>query len=236
MKIPKKLLSNGTTNAKTNKNELTTFILYLSPWRDNILKINLCSHASQGCIDSCLNTAGRGAFNNVQTARRNKSNYFVSDRKAFVNQLANEIKKEVEKARKKNIKIAFRLNGTSDIDFIYLLKKYANFDICSVSDTATFYDYTKVKQRALRYIDHKNYVVTFSRSETNEKDALEVLSNGGIVSAVFRDNLPESWHGFHVIDGDTSDLVMIKPGLKYAVLGLKAKGKAKKDTSGFVIY
>ena len=36
-----------------------------------------------GCIDACLNTAGRGAFNNVQSARMRKAQWFHNDRQGF---------------------------------------------------------------------------------------------------------------------------------------------------------
>ena len=87
-----------------------------------------------------------------------------------------------------------------------------------------------------------DYVLTYSRAEDNEAQALEVLKNGGIVSAVFADTLPAIYKGFQVIDGDESDDQMINikrylsnAGGKGIILGLKAKGDAKKDATGFVI-
>jgi hypothetical protein len=46
--------------------------------------------------------------------------------------------------------------------------------------------------------------------------------------------IPETWNGFRVYDGDSRDDLMldIPSG---SVLALKAKGKARKDLSGFVI-
>ena len=75
--------------------------------------------------------------------------------------------------------------------------------------------------------------MTFSRSEINESVAIAVLNMGGNVAAVFSNSLPNFWRGFKVIDGDKSDLEMLY--YKNVVLGLKAKGDAKKDNSGFVI-
>ena len=49
-----------------------------------------------------------------------------------------------------------------------------------------------------------------------------------------KDNvLPDTWNGFKVVDGDVRDDLMLD--VSGVVLGLRAKGKAKKDTSGFVI-
>jgi len=227
------LLSPGNTNTKTAKNSLKTFILYLSPYNLNSKGINLCPKASQGCAAACLYTAGRGAFSNVQKARQNKTEYYLKDKQGFILNLSNQIMKEYSKAKKGNYKIAFRLNGTSDIDFIYLLNKYANLDIATLKDFAVFYDYTKILGKAKKYINHTNYTVTFSRAEDNNEDANEAIKLGINVAAVFSGDLPQRYKGAKVLDGDSSDLVMIYN--KGIVLGLKAKGKAKKDTSGFVI-
>jgi hypothetical protein len=45
--------------------------------------------------------------------------------------------------------------------------------------------------------------------------------------------LPEFWHGYKVINGDDTDLRYFDP--ENVVVGLKAKGDAKKDQSGFVV-
>ncbi len=230
----KNLLSKGNTNSKTAKNSIKTFILYLAPHNLNSKGLTLCKDASKGCIASCLYSAGRGKFSNVQSSRINKANYFVTDKKVFLTQLLKEIKKEIKKASDKDEKIAFRLNGTSDIDFLYLLNKNLDFDIELLNyDKVYFYDYTKSIARAKRYKDFRNYTLTFSKSETNDKEVKEALNLGINVAAVFKDNLPQKYKGVKVIDGDFSDLEMIKH--KNIILGLKAKGDAKKDTTGFVI-
>ena len=230
----KNLLSKGSTNSKTAKNSIKTFILYLAPHNLNNKGLTLCKDASKGCIASCLYSAGRGKFSNVQSSRINKANYFVTDKKVFLTQLLKEIKKEIKKASDKDEKIAFRLNGTSDIDFLYLLNKNLDFDIELLNyDRVYFYDYTKSIARAKRYKDFRNYTLTFSKSETNDKEVKEALNLGINVAAVFKDNLPQKYKGVKVIDGDKSDLEMLKH--KKIILGLKAKGDAKKDTTGFVI-
>jgi hypothetical protein len=230
----KNLLSKGSTNAKTAKNNIKTFILYLAPHNLNYKGITLCKDATTGCIDSCLNTAGRGAFSNVQLSRINKANFYVSDKKVFLAQLLKEIKKEIKKASDKNEKIAFRLNGTTDIDFLYLLDKHFDFNVDLLdTDKVFFYDYTKSLPRAKRYQNYKNYTLTFSKSETNQNEVNEALNLGINVAAVFGSDLPKTYKGIKVIDGDKSDLEMLK--FKSIILGLKAKGKAKKDNSGFVI-
>ena len=230
----KNLLSKGNTNTKTAKNNIKTFILYLAPHNLNTKGVTLCKDASKGCIASCLYSAGRGKFSNVQNSRINKANYFVTDKKAFLKQLLFEIKREIKKASDKNEKIAFRLNGTSDIDFLYLLDKHFDFNVDLLHyDKVFFYDYTKSFARAKRYRNYRNYTLTFSKSETNQQQVDNALKLGINVAAVFSDSLPKIYKSIKVVDGDKSDLEMIKH--KNVILGLKAKGDAKKDTTGFVI-
>jgi hypothetical protein len=110
-----------------------------------------------------------------------------------------------------------------------MLKKYANFNI---SDHANvfFYDYTKIKGKATKYVNSQNYKVLFSRSENNENECISVLNKGGSIAVVFRNKLPKTYLGFEVVDGDKSDIQMFK--YKNVVFGLLAKGDAKKDQSG----
>lgn len=227
------LLSKGTTNAKTGKNKIKTFIMYLAPAKMNG-QINLCPKASEGCLKSCLFTAGRGAFNNVMQARLNKAKFLVNRRQDFLNLLAYEIIKEANKAMKEGYKVAFRLNGTTDFDFVGLIKKNVGIDLLEL-DNVIFYDYTAILGKAKKYKSSANYIHAFSRKENNHNETLEALKAGFYASVVFLNKLPKTWHGFPVIDGDKADDLMLNKIEKGAVLGLIAKGKAKKDTSGFVI-
>lgn len=226
---PANLLSNGDTNAKTAKNELSTLILYLAPLAQNSQGRNLCPKASAGCAAACLFTAGRGRFNNVQASRINRTEYFLQNRLGFLEQAA----KEINKAAAKTKTLAVRLNGTSDVRLVEMLTERHD-----IADNVVFYDYTKILAKAKKYAasdlpsGHK-YVVTFSRAENNETEALEALEAGANVAAVFKNELPKTWNGFEVVDGDASDIEMLN--VRGKVLGLKAKGEAKKDLSGFVV-
>ena len=227
---PKKLLSAGVTNTKTAKNEIETFILYLAP-ANVIGSHNLCPFASDGCKKSCLYSAGRGKFNNVQQARINKAKFWAYDRAKFYEQLTNEILQINSKAIKQNKQIAIRLNGTSDIDHIDLIKRYTGVNVLEFQNIL-LYDYTKNPNHIKKYLN-TNYKITFSRAENNEAKALEILAMGGNVAAVFKNQLPETWNGYKVINGDLTDLRYFDP--VNVIVGLIAKGDAKKDTSGFVI-
>lgn len=225
-KIPKNLLSKGSTNAKTSKNHIDTYILYLSPYNQNSLGINVCPKASEGCAKACLFTAGRGKFTNVQNARINKTEYYLQDKERFILQMASELVKINKKG-----KALIRLNGTSDIDFIALLKKYAKLDVFDLKNLI-FYDYTKIIGKVRKYID-KPYTLTFSRAEDNENEMMQALHLGANVSVVFNGDLPSTYRGFKVVDGDITDVEMMK--YNGVILGLKAKGDAKKDKTGFVV-
>lgn len=235
----KKLL--GTQNAKTIKNDRMTYILYMSPADANDHDVNICPFASEGCITACLNTSGMGRFDNVQASRRAKTNLMLEDRKAFYQMLAKEIMSKTAKSDG----LAFRLNGTSDVDHIKGLMVYANLDIRSLN--AQFYDYTPNPHRMEKYKDYPNYTLTFSRKEDNHELSMEMLANGHIVAVVFSSEiLPAQYEGYRVLDGDTRDDLMIDlrkwmrmgagpDGRKGIILGLRAKGRAKRDESGFVV-
>lgn len=230
------LISSGATNAKTVKNESETYILYLSPYNLNDTGKNICPFATKGCSDACLNSAGRGKFSNVQLARRRKTNLFFSDRKLFLQQLVDDLTKINKKAIKENKLIYIRLNGTSDIDFNQLLLRYFGISFVSFG-SLRFYDYTKDKNKALRYpaySEYDVYRVTYSRKETDTDFDIKMLLGLGVnVAAVFANELPDTYLGYPVINGDLTDLRFNDPS--GVIVGLKAKGKAKKDCSGFVI-
>jgi hypothetical protein len=219
------------TNAKTVKGQKRGFmtgILYLAPDRLSGL-FNACPNASDGCRQTCLYSAGRGAFTSVQKARIAKTAHYVKDREAFLATLTENVASVIRKAKAKHMHPVIRLNGTSDIG-------WERYSVIQAFKTTRFYDYTKNYDRMVSFLDGKlpsNYSLTFSRSETNETQCLEVLKRGGNVAVVFRKSLPTHWNGYPVINGDENDLRFLDP--KGVVVGLTAKGKAKTDTTGFVV-
>ena len=228
-----KLLSNGSTNAKTAKSQKVSksFIMYLAPHKQNSYGKNVCGHASPGCAEACLYTAGRGKFSTVQQARIRKTDMFMSDAAAFLTELYAELKNINSWAVIAKSPVAVRLNGTSDLDFIELINRRLNVDVLSELTNLQFYDYTKNLSRAMKYLGSR-YHLTFSRSEVNNSECMQYLIEGGNVAMVF-DKVPSTFMGFTVIDGDESDLRYMDE--QNVIVGLKAKGDAKKDTSGFVI-
>ena len=228
----------GVQNAKTIKGELLgykTFILYMSPEKQNSMGKSLCAKATEGCKAACLFTAGRGRFTITKMARLHKTEYFLRERERFMYHLAIEIAEGIQRYGAENI--AIRLNGTSDIPWEHI--PVGKFKILmEMFYDVQFYDYTKIFSRLNDKLP-ANYHLTFSRAETsiNHAESELALKLGYNVAAVFavkdETELPATFNGVPVINGDIHDLTFIHP--KNVIVGLKAKGDAKKDTSGFVI-
>ena len=242
-----KLLGVG-NNAKTVKgdgSEYLTAILYMTPykvWVETLGRYsNSCPMAEQaGCIDACLNTAGRGAFNNVQSARMRKAQWFYNDRTSFMDQLVVDVMKFQRYCKKRGIQPCVRLNGTTDIQWENI--KIGDYNIFELFPEVQWYDYTKIANRR-KVKDIPNYHLTWSYSNADPRYAAMLdtaIENGMNAAVVFRSNFievkPKCWHtwnGYPVIDGDKDDLRFLDPKGGH-IVALYAKGKAKKDTSGFV--
>jgi len=226
-----KLLS--TANPKIQKGTklgYLSYILHLAPF--DLSGKNVCPKATPGCIASCLNTAGRGGMfkrgentNVIQKARIRKTQYLFADRAGFMRDLVKDIQKGIEYAKKQGLKPVFRLNGTSDLSWEKYTIDHNGLNIFETFPNVQFYDYTKVLGR--KTAQYKNYHLTFSRAESNDDDVAEALEQGLNVAAVY-DQLPKG-----MFSADDTDLRFLDP--KTGFIGLKAKGKAKKDYSGFVI-
>ena len=231
-----KILTPDHANAKTAKNMgkgYLSFILHLAP--SDVSGYNVCPAASKGCKMACLNTAGRGRFQSIQDSRIRKTLYYIKVKDLFVSQLDKEITALTKKGIKLDLKPVVRLNGTSDIPWEYI-KMRDNKSVFELHTAVQFYDYTKILTRLakLRAFNLPNYHITFSRSEANDADCDKALGLGFNVATVF-DIIPTSWLGQQVINGDGHDLRFLDEG-EGVIVGLKAKGKAKVDTSGFVKY
>jgi hypothetical protein len=251
-----KLLTRGNPKIeKGTKRGFLTHILHLAPHK--LSGYNVCASATPGCIASCLNTAGRGGMfgvgittgntgqelvdkihdgsvmNKIQAARIRKTKLYFEDRDNFLALLVADIERSIKYAAKKGLTPVFRLNGTSDVKWENVaIGKHKN--IFAMFPNVQFYCYTKHSNRKDL---PANYSLTFSRAESNENKAIEALSNGMNVAVVFNTPkgkaLPDTYLNHPVIDGDKDDLRFLDP--KRVIVGLRAKGKAKTDTSGFVV-
>ena len=234
-----KLLS--TANPKIQKGTklgYLSFILHLAPAQ--LSGKETCPKRTAGCTAACLNTAGRGGMfrkgedtNMIQQARIRKTKMFFEDRESFMIDLVSDIFAGIKQAKKLGLTPVFRLNGTSDLSW----EKYDTglgdpgefLNVFQVFKDVQFYDYTKVLGRKVK--DLPNYHLTFSAADGNDSDVARAVAQGMNVAAVF-DALPETYMGKTVINADEHDLRFLDP--KGTIAGLKAKGRAKKDTTGFV--
>lgn len=231
-----KLLSTGNPKLmKGEKKGYLSFVLHLAP--ATLSGKEVCPKRTAGCTAACLNTAGRGGMyktgettNAIQQARIRKTALFWFNREEFLNQLVKDIKLGIKQAEKKGMIPSFRLNGTSDLSW----EKYEVADgknIFEMFPEVQFYDYTKVLGRKVG--DIKNYHLTFSNADGNINDVLAAKQAGLNIAVVFKKELPEKHLGLKVINGDDTDLRFLDE--KNVIVGLVAKGKAKKDTTGFVV-
>lgn len=245
-------------DAKTVKGAVRGFmtaIVYLSP--SDLSGVELCALAAlAGCRKGCLGTAGRGGMaagnatftapngeqlpdNAVQRARLRRTERFNTDRAGFMAQLVREIVAARRKAERKGLTLVVRLNGTSDnrYESIPCERDGTTFPhVFAAFPDIQFYDYTKIPNR--RIFDIPNYHLTFSYSHRPEfapivVKALRHYGERVNFAAVFNGPMPEAFLGRAVINGDETDLrFMDAPG---KVVGLKAKGRARRDDSGFVV-
>ena len=197
----------------------------------------VCPKRTAGCTAACLNTAGRGGIfkkgestNVIQQARIRKTKAFFENREQFFKDLTREIDGTLNKAKKLGLTAVFRLNGTSDLAWEKYTIGDTGLNIFQMFPEVQFYDYTKINNRKVSHIS--NYHLTFSKADGNDMDTRIAMSNGMNVAVVFKD-VPKTYLGRPVINGDETDLRFLDP--KGVIVGLKAKGKAKKDTTGFVV-
>lgn len=217
-----------TKTIKSNKAGFLTGILYLAPY--DLSGVNLCPFAKVAeCHVACLNTAGRGVFNNVKSARLRKAKLFNDNRGEFMAQLIDDINKLKRQAKRQNLQAVVRLNGTSDIEWENI--RVGEYTIFDLFPDLQFYDYTKNPNRKNL---PDNYDLTFSYSGVDSfiKFNRQALSNNMRIATVFK-IMPSEFLGRQVINGDDHDARFIEN--KNLVIGLKAKGKARYDKTGFVV-
>ena len=204
---------------KGEKYGYLTGILYMSPDR------SLCPCCTEGCRKSCLFTAGHGAMKTVQLARMKRNGLWYNHRELFKQYLIEDIERLIKEAGKKGLKPCVRINGTSDID---VQKEFG--DVLDRFPAVMFYDYTKCWGR---YSHKANYYLIYSYSERRTKKDVDLKLEEGYNVAVVFDKVPETWEGRIVIKGDDSDLRFLDQA--GVIVGLTAKGKARRDDTGFVV-
>jgi len=219
-------------NAKTVKGQkrgYLTGVLYLASSDESGYQVCPMAKAS-GCEGPCLDFAGRGKFERTRKSRIRKTRLYFGNRALFLNLLRKDIKALIRKAERENLIPCVRLNGTSDLVWSEIIKEFPNLQ---------FYDYSKVFRRKLwggNYLQNYHTTLSAGKQVTNSY-ITTLLKAGHNVAVVFRDKYPrdriilndKQWP---VIDGDETDLRFLDP--RGVVVALTAKGKARKDYSGFV--
>jgi hypothetical protein len=224
----------GEASSKTVKGEsigYLTGICYLVP--DDIV----CPHARlAGCMSPCLSSAGRGKFDSVKKARAAKTRFFYDHRDAFMLSMCADIWSIVRKAKRLGMIPLIRPNGTSDIPYENI-PVVDGKNIFQLFPDVQFYDYTKHPSRNLEGKTNNNYDLSYSYSGITPKPIVfKALANkhNKRMAVVFdkQENIPPMFLDRDVIDGDNTDVRHIEPD--NVIVALYAKGKARRDTSGFV--
>lgn len=212
-----------------------TWVLYLAPHKLAKTGLDVCGQSTKGCREICIFYTGRGQMPNVYEARVKRTEFFVDDPYGFACELRSDLCALERKARRDGMRPAFRPNGTSDLPWESMRRFKWMF---THHPDMQFYDYTKHPKRYLAHLAGRlpeNYHLTFSRSEDNHNTSLRMLEKGGTVAIPFRvrkgEPLPTTWEGHPVFDADESDFRPMNPP---GVAGLRAKGRAIYDDTGFV--
>ena len=223
---PKSLLSTSLKTEKCLSVAVLARVLYFTPGV-------FCSHATPGCLAACLgHSSGRMQMPTHAVARDRRTALYLEAPQLFLQMLTLELTFLEQDARRQGLQAAARLNGSSDLAWEEL-----HPEIFQRFPNIHFFDYTKNPARMNRFLQRSNwpanYHLTFSAQANNHEQSQRFLEQGGTVAAVFWPEVPESYWGRSVIDGDAHDARFLDTA--GSIVGLKAKGSAKSDVSGFVI-
>lgn len=230
-----KLLSNQ--NLKLEKNEIPTFGLSLMPEKRNSFGVNLCEFSTKQCRNVCIVDSGFARYKKVNEARLKKTDYFLTEKSKFMKELWGELNyiNLVEN------KALIRLNMFSDIDWH---TEFINFGYnLETLENLIFYGYTKSPKILEKSEKLSNFDIIFSFSGYNWKLCEYYLKNKICnVSVVFKlkgKELPKTWNGFEVINGDENDQRLKSIEGVGKIIGLKFKNpiakNSKYEKSKFVI-
>lgn len=238
---PAKLLSQE--NVKLQKGGRGTgYGLSLAPAK--ISGYEVCASRSPACTSHCIFTSGHGrpelirkdGIHTIWWSRILKTMWLMRDRQAFLEKLCRDVANHRT--------AAIRLNVFSDWQWerqqITLPSSFKRYDIrpgtyrniFEIFPETQFYDYTKHYRRMFRELP-LNYHLTFSLTEANRSDTIQVLKSGLNVAAVVSEKRGTLF-GFPILDGDEHDLRFLDPS-PY-VIGLSPKGSLKTDLTQEMVY
>jgi hypothetical protein len=188
------------------------------------------SKAAQ-CMEACLKSSGRAAiFPAIALARQAKTDWFHRDTNGFIDALVKDLKALVRKANKLGKTARVRLNVLSDI-------AWEQYGIPQMFPEIQFYDYTKRANRIGKTPSNYRLTFSFSGVRTYANQVVKAMDAGANMAVVFHvkkgQALPNLWLGQTVIDGDEHDARFDDPA--NVIVGLRAKGQAIHDRTGFVV-
>jgi hypothetical protein len=239
------LLSQSAKIVKGEKFGYLTGVCYMSP-AVAFDGGNTCSHHKAGdCRGPCLVSSGHMALDGAVEARADRLALLLKDPALYFEILSRELKALQKRAKRKGIKTAGRMNGTTDLDWSRI--QFNGKTIFQHFPRIAWYDYTKNPKLAENYIS-AGISVTFSwykRADTST--VLSLLDRGVNVAIAYKDRLAETQkiggRSVPVINGDQSDLRFedvrgVVVGLKYKFATMSknsAEINARALESGFII-
>jgi hypothetical protein len=239
---PATVLTSGAAQYKLGKNTLPSFGLMLTPANGIMAPAladireafeltggyNLCPRASSGCISACLVFSGQSGMPAAQRGQAVRTAFLL----ARPYECGLIIGAELRAAIRRHGRINLRLNTTSDIRWELVAP-----DMIAALTAAgvELYDYTAWQPENRQ--PSESYSLTYSAKEpahTSDAYLTDILASGGTVAMPFDTPrgkpLPETWHGYAVIDGDESDERRLDPA--GVIVGLRAKGYKWKRPGG----
>ena len=236
-----RLFGSSTKTLKGDAYGWKTQISYLTPGGD------LCPWATPGCRSMCLGVVS-GHFQAPKGAARQAQARRSAELKALIHiggLRAAALAYVADITRPKDgdwSKVAVRVNGTSDLP---ALAEMVAQEARAAGKPARFYDYTKSLRAALAWANGTSSIHrTFSLSESNWSEAHTALKAGCNVAAVCESEsaaavLAVLLGASLCITGDAHDLRFLDPdqrgGQAGCLIWLTPKGKARHDTTGFVV-
>lgn len=228
------------TNIKTEKDApipCRVRALALAPAKAS--GIDVCAFKSKACERACIGETGHYRFDYARAVRVAKTQALTSEPLAFARVLLAALVAEAHRAIKMGLPLFPRLNTLSDLPFELFIPGLFEF---FARWPLRFYDYTKIPSRSTP----ENYHLTFSRSGSNDHHVESEIARGRNIAVVFDVNarrakglpdLPDTWNGIKVINGDIHDVRALDPvgvivGLKYK---LPATGATAKSSGSFVV-
>jgi uncharacterized protein YehS (DUF1456 family) len=211
-------LNSSSKIEKGLKENIDTLVLYLSA-SDNA-GFEICPYKTVECALACLVESGRAAMEskqgNIHISRLVKT-WLVKFRKDLALEL---IQADINRAVKKGRKFAVRLNGTSDLNWKWIINRFP---------AVQFYDYTKGLNRVLK-AEHNEHI-TFSFSGYNHSDCFQaVRMKANIAIPVTKEDFEAALKLPNTFNGDTTDL-RYKDEQKGQLCLLKVKGNNVKKSA-----